>query len=145
MYVDLNKGVRALRRLKKMRLNELFKNRKGQVSILFGLILIPMVAVAGFAIDFQQTIKRKHKVQLVMDSAVLAAARVKQTGAPDADVKLAVQQYLDGQLANLVDLTCEAAVVTVAEGSEEIDASIRCEQTTAIMKVIGQNLSLIHI
>lgn len=122
-----------------MRLNELFRNKRGQVSILFGLILIPMVAVAGFAIDFQQTIKRKHKVQLVMDSAVLAAARVKQTGAPDADVKLAVQQYLDGQLANLVDLSCEAAVVTVAEGSEEIDASIRCEQTTAIMKVIGQN------
>ena len=83
-----------------------------------------MVAVAGFAIDFQQTIKRKHKVQLVMDSAVLAAARVKQTGASDADVKLAVQQYLDGQISSLADLACDAAVVSVAEGSEEIDASI---------------------
>jgi len=122
-----------------MRLNELFKDKSGQVAILFGLILIPMVAVAGFAIDFQHTIKRKAKVQLVMDSAVLAAARVKQTGAPDADVKLAVQQYLDGQISNLADLTCDPAVVAVAEGSEEIDASIRCEQTTAIMKVIGQN------
>ncbi|MEE2930818.1 MAG: TadE/TadG family type IV pilus assembly protein, partial [Pseudomonadota bacterium] len=122
-----------------MRLNELFKDKSGQVAILFGLILIPMVAVAGFAFDFQQTIKRKHKVQLVMDSAVLAAARVKQTGASDADVKLAVQQYLDGQISSLADLACDAAVVSVAEGSEEIDASIRCEQTTAIMKVIGQN------
>ncbi|MEL6724540.1 MAG: TadE/TadG family type IV pilus assembly protein [Pseudomonadota bacterium] len=123
-----------------MRIQELKNDKRGQVGILFGLILIPLVAVAGFAIDFQQTVKRKAKVQLVMDSAVLAAARVKQTGAGDLDVKLAVQQYLDASISDLGGLACDPAIVYVAEGSEEIEASIDCEQTTALMKVVGQDL-----
>jgi Flp pilus assembly protein TadG len=122
-----------------MRHTELFKNEGGQVAILFGLVLIPLVAVAGFAIDFQQTVKRKAKAQLIMDSAVLAAARVKQTGASDTQVKLAVQQYMDAQLDGLPGLSCDPAVVIVSTTDEEIDAQMRCQQTTSLMKVVGQN------
>ncbi len=122
-----------------MRYTELFKNEGGQVAILFGLVLIPLVAVAGFAIDFQQTVKRKAKAQLIMDSAVLAAARVKQTGASDDVVKLAVQQYMSAQLDNLPGLACDPAYVVVASSSEEIDAQMRCVQTTSLMKVVGQD------
>lgn len=122
-----------------MRHTGLFKNEAGQVAILFGLVLIPLVAVAGFAIDFQQTVKRKAKAQLIMDSAVLAAARVKQTGATDNEVKLAVQQYMDAQLNNLGGLACNPAIVTVSTTDEEIDAQMRCEQTTSLMKVVGHD------
>ena len=122
-----------------MRYTELFKNEGGQIAILFGLVLIPLVAVAGFAIDFQQTVKRKAKAQLIMDSAVLAAARVKQTGASDDAVKLAVQQYMSAQLDNLPGLACDPAYVVVASSSEEIDAQMRCVQTTSLMKVVGQD------
>ncbi|MEL6861334.1 MAG: TadE/TadG family type IV pilus assembly protein [Pseudomonadota bacterium] len=120
-------------------LNKINRDTGGQVAILFALSIIPIIAVAGFAIDFQQTVKRKAKVQLVMDSALLAAARVKQTGANDTQVKLAVQQYMDAQINSLVGLNCDPAVVTVSTTSEEIDASMRCVQDTALMKVIGQN------
>ena len=58
-------------------------NESGQVAIIFALSIIPVFAVAGFALDFQNTIKKKQKVQLVVDSAVLAAARLKQTGASE--------------------------------------------------------------
>lgn len=74
-----------------------------------------------------------------MDSAVLAAARVKQTGATDAEIKIAVQQFLDAQIANLGGLDCDPAVVTVYENAEEIDASIYCEQTTSLIKVVGRD------
>ncbi len=120
-------------------LNRLNRDIGGQVAILFALSIIPIVAVAGFAIDFQQTVKRKAKVQLVMDSALLAAARVKQTGASDTQVKLAVQQYMDAQIDSLVGLVCDAAVVTVSSNSEEIEATMRCKQDTALMKVVGQD------
>lgn len=122
-----------------MRLIELFKNNGGQVAIIFGLVLIPLVAVAGFAIDFQQTVKRKAKAQLIMDSAVLAAARVKQTGASDAEVKLSVQQFMDAQLDGLVGLACNPATVTVSTNDEEIDAEMQCQQDTSLMKVMGHN------
>lgn len=107
--------------------------------MIFALCLVPMVAVAGFAVDFQQTVKRKAKVQLVLDSAVLAAARVKQAGATDDDVKLSVQQFLDAQIAGLGGLNCDSAVVVVVSNSEEIDANISCRQNTSLMKVIGQD------
>lgn len=110
----------------------------GNVVMIFALSIIPMLAIAGFAIDFQQTIKRKAKVQLVLDSAVLAAARVKQTGATDDEVKLSVQQFLDGQIASLGGLTCDPANVTITANDEEIDADIGCKQDTYLIKVIGR-------
>lgn len=117
-----------------------FKNdSRGNVFMIFALILVPMMAVAGFAIDFQQTVKRKAKVQLVLDSSVLAAAKVKQTGASDDVVKLAVQQFLDAQIAGLGGLTCDPAVVVLSAESEEIDANIRCRQDTSLMKVVGHD------
>lgn len=117
---------------------KLGRDISGQVAILFALSIIPIVAVAGFAIDFQQTVKRKAKVQLVMDSAVLAAAKVKQSGASNAEIKLAVQQFMDAQIGGLGGLDCDPTTVVVTENSEEIDASILCEQTTALIKVVGR-------
>ncbi|MEO1661440.1 MAG: pilus assembly protein TadG-related protein [Pseudomonadota bacterium] len=111
---------------------------RGKVVIIFALILIPMLAVVGFAVDFQQTVKRKGKVQLVLDSAVLAAARVKQTGASDDVVKLSVQEYFDAQIVGLGGLECDPATVVIVPNSEEIDANMRCRQDTTLMKVVGQ-------
>lgn len=119
-------------------LRKISRDKSGQVAILFALSIIPIVAVAGFAIDFQQTIKRKAKVQLVMDSAVLAAARVKQTGATNEEIKLTVQQFMDAQIGGLGGLSCDPTTVVVSDSDEEIDASILCEQTTALIKVIGR-------
>lgn len=119
-------------------LRKISRDKSGQVAILFALSIIPIVAVAGFAIDFQQTIKRKAKVQLVMDSAVLAAARVKQTGATNDEIKLTVQQFMDAQIGGLGGLSCDPTTVVVSDEDEEIDASILCEQTTALIKVIGR-------
>ena len=120
-------------------ITKLGRDKSGQVAILFALSIIPIVAVAGFAIDFQQTVKRKAKVQLVMDSAVLAAARVKQTGASNEEIKLTVQQFMDAQIGNLGGLECDSTTVVVTENSEEIDASILCEQTTSLIKVVGRD------
>nr|WP_070961434.1 TadE/TadG family type IV pilus assembly protein [Hyphomonas sp. Mor2] len=120
-------------------LKNLSRDKSGQVAILFALSIIPIVAVAGFAIDFQQTVKRKAKVQLVMDSAVLAAARVKQTGASNQEIKLTVQQFMDAQIGNLGGLDCDPTTVIVYDSAEEIDASILCEQTTSLIKVVGRD------
>lgn len=114
------------------------RDLRGQVAILFALSIIPIVAVAGFAIDFQQTVKRKAKVQLVLDSAVLAAARVKQTGATNDEIKETLQKFMDAQILGLGGLACDPATVTVYETDEEIDATMLCEQTTYLMKVVGR-------
>ena len=115
------------------------KDVGGNVLMIFALCLVPMVVVAGFAVDFQQTVKRKAKVQVVLDSAVLAAARVKQTGATDDVVKQSVQEFLDAQIEGLGGLTCDPAIVVVVPNEEEIDANITCQQDTYMVKVIGRD------
>ena len=120
-------------------IRKISRDKSGQVAILFALSIIPLVAVAGFAVDFQQTVKRKAKVQLVMDSAVLAAARVKQTGASDAEIKTTVQQFMDAQIGGLGGLDCDPTTVVVSASDEEIDADILCKQTTYLIKVLGRD------
>ncbi len=118
---------------------KLRNDSRGNVLMIFALCLVPMVAVAGFAIDFQQTVKRKAKVQVILDSAVLAAARVKQTGVEDDVVKQSVQDFMDAQIEGLGGLTCDPAIVVVTQNVEEIDANITCKQDTYLVRVIGQD------
>ena len=111
----------------------------GQVVIIFALSIIPIFAVAGFAIDFQNTVKKKQKVQLIMDSAVLAAARIKQTGASDSDVRAALSAYMNAQLDPIGGgMTCKTPSIAVGTSAERITASISCSQPTSLTRVIGQ-------
>ncbi len=119
--------------------SQFLRDTRGNVLMIFGLVLVPMIVVAGFAVDFQQTVKRKAKVQLVLDSSVLAGAKVKQTGATDDVVKIAVQDFLDAQIEGLGGLNCDPALVVVSQTDEQIDANVSCRQDTYLMKVIGQN------
>ncbi len=115
------------------------KNDSGQVAIIFALSVIPIFAVAGFALDFQNTIKKKQKVQLVVDSAVLAAARLKQTGAPNGEIETKVQQFIDTQILSMGGgFRCAAANTTVSSADDVISTDILCSQETTLTRVIGQ-------
>ncbi|MEM9574847.1 MAG: TadE/TadG family type IV pilus assembly protein [Pseudomonadota bacterium] len=111
----------------------------GQVAVIFALSLIPIFAVAGFAIDFQNTLKKKQKVQVIMDSAVLAAARVKQTGASDAEVSASLSAFMNAQLDPMGGgMTCALPRVSVGAATQRITASLSCSQPTSLTRVIGQ-------
>jgi len=115
------------------------KGESGQVAVIFALSIIPIFAVAGFALDFQNTIKKKQKVQLVVDSAVLAAARLKQTGASDGDVEATVQRFIDAQILSIGGgFNCNAAETRVIRGVEEVNTEVRCSQETTLSRVIGK-------
>ena len=115
------------------------KNESGQVAIIFALAIIPIFAVAGFAVDFQNTIKKKQKVQLVVDSAVLAAARLKQTGASNGDVETKVQQFIDAQILSMGGgFRCAAADTKVVSGADIISTDVLCSQETTLTRVIGK-------
>lgn len=115
------------------------KSESGQVAIIFALAIIPIFAVAGFALDFQNTIKKKQKVQLVVDSAVLAAARLKQTGASDGQIETKVQQFIDAQILSMGGgFRCNAAETKVSGADDMITTNILCSQDTTLTRVIGK-------
>jgi len=56
----------------------LVADRSGSVAMLFGLMLIPLAAVVGLAIDFGRAYTVNSHTQAALDAAALAAGRVAQ-------------------------------------------------------------------
>ncbi|MCB1476848.1 MAG: hypothetical protein KDJ53_12490, partial [Rhodobiaceae bacterium] len=48
---------------------------KGNVAVIFGVALVPMIALAGAAMDFSSAYNARAKLQVAADAAALAATR----------------------------------------------------------------------
>jgi Flp pilus assembly protein TadG len=112
----------------------------GNVAML-GAVLIPgILALACVAIDTQNTLRQKSKVQASLDSAVLAGALQRQRGMTETAVRADVQQYAGSMFAEQGGgLTCAPVTVTFNAESQDIAGSVRCEQPTYLSQLIGQD------
>ena len=59
------------------------RDRSGAVAMIFGLMLIPMAAMIGLAVDFGRVYAVNSSTQVALDSAALAAGRVAQVESSD--------------------------------------------------------------
>src|SRR5688572_22691395 len=50
-------------------------HEQGAIAIMFAMVLVTIVALAGFAIDLAHAYTRRIELQAVADAAALAAAR----------------------------------------------------------------------
>lgn len=108
--------------------------------MIFALAIIPILSIAGFAIDFQITTVRKNKVQTVIDSAVLAGARAMQAGKTQAEITEIVNSYMTAQLTTVgTTLTCGNLNMTFVEGSKDIELDVECSQETSLMQIVGRD------
>lgn len=115
-------------------------NNAGNTAMIFALSIIPIVSVAGFAIDYQMTSMRKNKVQAVIDSGVLAGAREMQSGKTQQEITTAVSNYVDAQLDTIgKNFSCQGVVVSYADEGQDLTASIDCTQETMLMQIAGRD------
>lgn len=103
--------------------------------------VIPCIlALAGIAIDIQNTVRQKSKVQAALDSAVLAGALGRQAGNSAEEVTADVQTYSQ---ALFVDqgggLACDPVAVSFDEANFDIHGAVRCIQPTYISSLIGHD------
>ena len=112
----------------------------GQISIIVALALIPILTMAGLAVDFQRTTTYKARVQYAMDAALIAGTKEKQRGASDEEIQLMVQTYMNAVLiAGDSETTyCDEAVIEIPQGSEDINASIECHYPTTLSNAVGR-------
>ncbi|MEL7546461.1 MAG: pilus assembly protein TadG-related protein [Pseudomonadota bacterium] len=116
----------------------LAKNECANVAMITGLALIPMISVAGFAIDYRATTTSKVKVQAVVDSAVLIGARALQNNEDRAATKALIIETVDDQLENHnTYLSCQSPTITFADDDTEIFLDIQCRQDMSLLRVIG--------
>lgn len=114
-------------------------NEKGNVAIIAALTIIPIIGIAGFAIDFQVTTTQKARVQQAVDSAVLAATKSMQDGKDKAYTLKEANDYFTGILnqSNNSGLTCTKIELIYIEDTEELEGHATCEQRTTLSNVVG--------
>ena len=59
---------------------DFWRDQRGNTAMIFGLAVIPVLALGGGAVDFAQRARIKGEIQAAADTASLAAARIVQTG-----------------------------------------------------------------
>ncbi|MEE9380164.1 MAG: VWA domain-containing protein [Hyphomonadaceae bacterium] len=115
------------------------EDKSGNVAMIAALSIIPIITVAGFAVDFQIVSTKKIQVQYALDSAVIAGARAMQNGESQDNITLTVQNYIEA-MAGIegANMSCNTASVTFSEENEDITAAVLCTQPTTLSAVFGK-------
>ena len=61
-------------------ITRLFRDKSGNVAILFGIACIPVVSAAGCAVDYSMATRMRAKLQSAADAASVAAVSMKSPG-----------------------------------------------------------------
>jgi Flp pilus assembly protein TadG len=124
---------------KKIKLSNLFKrwlkNDSGNITMIFGFAIIPVILAAGSAIDFERISDAKTKLQASVDSATLYAASLNDT--EDATLKTKSQPFL---LANYVhDTDITLTTYTAHNAGDSIVGTGEISVKTWFMGLFGIN------
>lgn len=116
------------------------RGERGNVAIIAALAIIPIITVAGFALDFQMTVTKKSKVQYAVDGAVLSAVKSLEQNRPRAEVIVEANTYFREILGIADDtfLDCGPLNLVFGEDNEELDASVYCTNETTLSKIAGK-------
>jgi Flp pilus assembly protein TadG len=114
------------------------ENRDGNVAIILAIAIIPILALVGIAIDLQNTNTSRQFIQYTMDNAVIAGSREMQAGKSKAEINTYINNFVDGVVkAKNYAVGCKPVEVTYSEGSQDINATIKCQQKTTLTELIG--------
>ncbi|MEL6693929.1 MAG: Tad domain-containing protein, partial [Pseudomonadota bacterium] len=119
-------------------LNKLFKNERGNVVMIFALALVPILAVAGTAIDISRMQSAKIQMSSLLDQAVLASANLSYTDAPEVLIEDWMKSQV-GQFGYDPDDLEVTVVSNIALNSKDVTATARLTMDTAIMYMFGQD------
>ncbi len=120
----------------------LFRDRRGNVSLLFALVAIPVMGCIGLAIDYGHEVSMQSRMQQAIDIAVLAGASTgsHQGGGednedPDVDMTSVIEKRLEVALAGTGVKPTVIVSMNPSEGS--ITARAEASVHTMFMGLFG--------
>lgn len=109
------------------------RDRGGNVAVIFGFSVIPVMGLAGGAVDLHQATRDMAGLQSAFDAASIAG--VKQAALGVAAVTLAAQNHLDGNLP--ARLKAYPISVAVSDGGKTVRISVDGTMETTFLGVLG--------
>lgn len=120
------------------KLFEFQHNKSGNVAMLYALSVLPIFAVAGFAIDYERQVTMQLRVQVGLDAAALATSlRQNETGGLEPEeLNRVAQEFFDGNFIPNAQLTLHPVEASVV--GDEVLLSVSGMLDTTFMEIIGR-------
>lgn len=124
----------ALRR----RLHAFRSDRRGNVLIMFGFALVPMIGLVGAAVDYSRASTARQMLNAAVDSAALMAARdaAKLT---DSQLRTRIDQWIRANLNGDAADTFGGATITIDRTARTVDIAANLDVKTTLIRVLGQD------
>ena len=107
-------------------------NQRGNVGIIFGMMLVPLLAVTGAAVDYGRAVSAKSKLQGIVDAAANAGARLPATA--NQNREKAVLAVFD---ANVTGTELEGVQPQVQASNADTSVKATYTMETALLGLIG--------
>ena len=115
-------------------------DRRGNLTVIAAIAIVPILCIAGIAIDVQMVVTQKTKVQAVIDSAVIAGSKAMQAGKTQAEISTLVSNYVGALIGTQGEgLSCGDPSITFEDGTQNIMAAIRCSQKTTLTQLLQRD------
>ena len=109
-------------------------DRRGVTAILFAILLIPLLAMIGGAIDFSRAFIVKTRLQSSLDAAILATAAA--AGLTDAErIAYGESIFQANYPASELGTVAQAVITITADG--RVTGSVSADLSTTFLNVIG--------
>lgn len=123
------------------------KEQRGTTAIIFGIMIIPLIAVAGGVIDYGRAVKTKSQLITTLDAAVLAAMR--QYALDDStDYKSVIKDFvaknLDDEAKSYYGNNLAVTVPDISDEGE-LTATISADVHTNFLRLVGFDEFNVHV
>jgi Flp pilus assembly protein TadG len=118
-----------------MRLKNFLLNSSGNMGMLFGFALVPLIGMVGIAVDYSRASNAKVKLTNAIDTAAISANRdASYTLAQKTDIarKIVIEQLADSSW-----IKYDPANIIVTDDNGLLDVSLNATVNTAFMGVLG--------
>ena len=119
---------------------QFIRDLKGNVAILFALCLIPIVFLAGMALDFTSAVQKRARLNAAADAAALAAVTPKMASQSIAIAQGVAQSVFLGEASTVKGLSYNTPNISVVQNGLVRTATITytAASTDAFAGVLGQ-------
>jgi len=118
-------------------------DRKGNVAIMFGIALLPIVYLTGMGVDYTVAAQKKAMLDAAADSAALAAVTPGMMAQPISASITAAQNMFNSQVANISGLNYASPNLSVTANDNGLQRTVTVNYTAssqnAFAGVLGQN------
>ncbi len=122
-------------------LRRLLRNQDGNISAIFAMTLVPVMALIGMGVDFTLAAKRKAQLDVLTDSAALAAVTPAMLASTDAASVTAATTFFNSQVTSIAGIGGVTLTVTPVDSGlfRTVTVSYQTSTSTMFGNLVGKS------